>query len=1359
MRSDVKDLAEEFSFQLDEFYLDLQEDGNRISILNKEKIEERPFPGLRPFKTSEFQLFKGRDGQAEELIKRLKKNHFLAVIGSSGTGKSSLVRAGLIPQLFGGYLQEAGNKWNVAICRPGKDPVANLAIALSSINGCKKDRSNIYDNFVSIGPKIENSLYGILEVNEMLNSGKQEKEKPNLLIIIDQFEELFRFDRKELGKKNIENHFVNLLLKASLNINSSVYVIITMRSEFLGDCVKYRGLPEAINEGQYLVPQLSRNQVKDVIEAPIKLAGKKIDAGLIELLINEIEESKLKENLDQLPILQHALMRTYQEAMKEGPDTKICYEHYKRIGEMEKALAHHAESKFKELAIGGSQAHKSTKKQKIAKVIFQALTDASSDQKGGRRPTELKNIYAIAKSINASEEEVDEVINHFRDLDTSFIMPPLNPNLFNTGLYPDLMMDISHESLMRNWQRLTEWINEEVRFGKLYKSLNERRELNEQDKSELVRGVLLKELLEWKGRYSNNVTWARRYQQMPTGINNASLHENLYKKNIQFLEDSETANIAAKEAEEKKLKKEVESARKVIKIFIAATIISLSFGLFAFKQKNQADKQKKIAIYSETEARKQRDKAIVSESIARKQESLALSSKNDAQAQKEIAVQLKHLADDQSKSLAKQLNKSEKQIAKIELQKERFYSSGFLDSSSKESVVAFLLKEPLTEPEKIPLKKYIDLELLYDINSAIEAREKIVTEPMTGLRMADKVWTHLASMPSKHDKNKVVQKVLKNIFEKNIFYKQEIAPLPDNASLSAGTSSFKISRDASRFAFNYLNGIITGAYNNDSITIKKESIINLLKSGQPRGNSHNSEASIIALSYLDDKVISFQDDGRVIIWSDNGIPLQIFSFKGADNILIAEFSKNGKALMTVSTSGLSKIYDISELISGRDGGFTRVMDNNIQNRNIRKMIFSPDNKRLIRIFNNNRFDIWDIRNQRAALIRTFPYSAANFSSDNNGNYILASSAKNTIVVIDTAGIVVNYLSLSNLSDEKNNTASPINNLSLSADYKKLLVRRGSEILMYNIADEENPGSIPIDILTKASKIKLRSHKLSGSQDGIIKTAFLNNNTVISLSESGRIYLWNTRPVSNNLDSAFIGFKQIKALTFENRLESGQIDFRQVIVDTNKNNLREAALYYYSRSGRKNFIDTAILVFEKIRHLYPGSLCYDDLNKFASLLEVGISRIEHETPEQKNQNRFSILAKLKEIAAIRKEQSIMDSTDKTLIRKLANNYNDLAYYNLYAKQFSFAIKNALEGLRVDSSHAIIYTNLALAYLLSNQNKHAEEIYLEYKDKKIISLDNMSFREAFLQDFYDFTIAGVISPTDVRVKRIKEMLQKK
>src|SRR5579872_4054046 len=153
----------QLSFQLDEFYLDLQEDGNKITLLDAATIMHCPFPGLRPFRTSEFQLFKGREGQAEELLRRLRENHFLAVIGSSGTGKSSLVRAGLIPQLFGGYLHEAGSQWSIAICRPGRDPVENLSIALSSIESHSREKEKILKSHAEIEPILRQSVYGILE--------------------------------------------------------------------------------------------------------------------------------------------------------------------------------------------------------------------------------------------------------------------------------------------------------------------------------------------------------------------------------------------------------------------------------------------------------------------------------------------------------------------------------------------------------------------------------------------------------------------------------------------------------------------------------------------------------------------------------------------------------------------------------------------------------------------------------------------------------------------------------------------------------------------------------------------------------------------------------------------------------------------------------------------------------------------------------------------------------------------------------------------------------------------------------------------------------------------------------------------
>lgn len=595
--SDPKGTNEEFPYQIDEFYLDLQNDGSSIAILDQAEIVKMPFPGLRPFKTSEFQLFKGRGDQAEELIKRLQRNKVLAVIGSSGTGKSSLVRAGLIPQLLGGYLHEAGNKWNIAICRPGKNPIENLTIALSSVKSKSKDKNDIISDFKLIEPILTNSVYGILDVNELLNSGKSSEEKHNLLIIVDQFEELFRFQRKDLDKGNIESHFVNLLLKAALNPSGSVYVIITMRSEFLGDCVKFRGLPEAINEGQYLVPQLSRNQLKEAIQGPIRLAGKKIEAGLVELLINEIDENKLKENLDQLPILQHALMRSYNQAMLEGDETEICLKHYEHIGTMKKALANHAEAKYDALGNKDDPSGKPSKKQEIAKIVFQALTDTSTDQKGGRRPIELAAIYAVAASLNATHKEVDEVINHFRETETSFIMPPIN-----TTLHPGLILDISHESLMRNWERLNDWMDEEAKNGRLYKMLSERRILNEQGggNDQLLRGILLAEMLNWE-KFSHNSAWAARYHTKADLINDET-DEDIFTKNLNFLHTSNEEAIRIKNLEKKNLLNK-------IKLTTTALIISAALLIWAVINSAKANHSKIEAIITSEIANEEKNKA------------------------------------------------------------------------------------------------------------------------------------------------------------------------------------------------------------------------------------------------------------------------------------------------------------------------------------------------------------------------------------------------------------------------------------------------------------------------------------------------------------------------------------------------------------------------------------------------------------------------------------------------------------------------------------------------------------------------------------------------------------------------------
>ena len=289
--------------------------------------EQNPYPGLRPFKFEESYLFFGREGQSEDLFRRLKSNHFVAVVGTSGSGKSSLVRAGLLPLLASGFMSNTGSGWRIAIFRPGNSPIHNLAHAL--VHPELAEAAPAKEAQASAGLKVgitetilRRSAVGLLDYAD----GKEFAAGENLLVVVDQFEELFRF-KKESGIEKAEDEaaaFVKLFREATRDKTGRVYVVITMRSDFLGDCAQFRDLPEAINDGQYLIPRLSRDQLRQVIESPAKVHGVEMSPALVTNLLNAIGDDQ-----DQLPVLQHSLMRTWDKwTERENLNSAITYNDY-----------------------------------------------------------------------------------------------------------------------------------------------------------------------------------------------------------------------------------------------------------------------------------------------------------------------------------------------------------------------------------------------------------------------------------------------------------------------------------------------------------------------------------------------------------------------------------------------------------------------------------------------------------------------------------------------------------------------------------------------------------------------------------------------------------------------------------------------------------------------------------------------------------------------------------------------------------------------------------------------------------------------------------------------------------------------
>jgi hypothetical protein len=453
-------------------------------------VSTNPFPGLRPFRDDEEHLFFGRELQVDAMVDKLAATRFLAVVGVSGSGKSSLVNCGLRPALHRGLMTGAGSRWRVAQFRPGSAPVRALAESLAAAGlvppGAEKGPFSETD---VVETTLRLSHAGLRDAYEQAKL----PDGTNMLVVADQFEELFRYRglataRPGTAAGEDAAAFVNLLLDVREHADVPIYVVITMRSDFLGDCAQFFGLPEAINASQYLVPRLTRDERRLAITGPIAVGGASITPVLLTRLVNDVGE-----NPDQLSILQHALNRTWAHWEARGRrEQAIELEHYEAIGTMSRALDQHAEEAYSALV--------GDRLPEVCEKMFKTLTDRSTDPRGIRRPTRMDALTAIT---GASAEEILKVAAVFRDPGCAFLMPPVGETI-----RPDTVIDISHESLMRAWMRLRGWAAEEARSAQMYRRLAESAELHAEGKSGLWRDPDLQLALDWQARTKPNRAWA-----------------------------------------------------------------------------------------------------------------------------------------------------------------------------------------------------------------------------------------------------------------------------------------------------------------------------------------------------------------------------------------------------------------------------------------------------------------------------------------------------------------------------------------------------------------------------------------------------------------------------------------------------------------------------------------------------------------------------------------------------------------------------------------------------------------------------------------------------------------------------------
>jgi WD40 repeat protein/energy-coupling factor transporter ATP-binding protein EcfA2 len=594
---------------------------------------DNPFPGLRPFKIEESHLFFGREGQSDEVLLKLSKSRFVAVIGPSGSGKSSFIYCGVLPILYGGFLTDSSPNWEVVVTRPGSGPIDNLAESLlksvKDYNEADAEDKRIKRTIVST--LLRSSSLGLVEAIQQ----SRRKDDINYLILVDQFEELFRFkDSTDPNSVNESLAFINLLMEAVNYEDAPIYVAITMRSDFIGDCAQFPELTRKINDSHYLIPQMTRDQKRRAIEGPVAVGNAHITPRLVQQLLND-----LGDNPDQLPILQHALMRTwsYWAKYRDYEDEPVDLKHYEAIGTMSEALSQHANEAYDEL---------DEEQKRICEILFKAITEKRGENFGIRRPTRLNEIASIA---DVSEADVIEVIEKFREPGRSLLTPA-----YGTPLHSKSMIDISHESLMRIWVRLKNWVDDEADAVQMYLRLAEAAAMYQVGKAGLWRPPDLQLALNWQVKHKPTLVWGQRYHPA-------------FERTMIFLEYSKKEFDTEQRIKELEQKRKLQRARVTAIVFGTLAGIALIAFVYAFiqqgvakanelkalEQQKIAEEQSALAKAEAARANSEAERAKLAEDDAKEQARLAKLAQADAVAKRILAEEAQKKALEQE-ALAKQ---------------------------------------------------------------------------------------------------------------------------------------------------------------------------------------------------------------------------------------------------------------------------------------------------------------------------------------------------------------------------------------------------------------------------------------------------------------------------------------------------------------------------------------------------------------------------------------------------------------------------------------------------------------------------------------------------------------------------------
>jgi hypothetical protein len=396
-----------------------------------------PYPGLRPFRDNEANLFFGREQEIARTLEMLEKQQLVVVHGASGCGKSSVVRAGVIPVFRMDALAMDRKMVSVTIM-PGDvaGPLGALARELDNalvpagVDG-------------ATDPILGNSWLGVLAISgdwQRDIGAAAKKANVVLCLLIDQFEEIFAAARNgfDVEADSLVAFLTGLGESAKPGTGlgeRDISVILTMRSDYIGECARWDNFAETVNRCQYLLPRITTFGALSAIHEPARRNGALISDRVADRLLNVIANER-----DGLPVLQHALMRAWQRGnMRDGVFT-VDVAALDDVGGAENALSLHADELFAKLVLENPELGETID------WMFRSLSELDSDRRIIRRPCSLTRLVT---ETGAAEADVRKVVETFRHPENSLLSPhPPKP------LTSESPIAVSHEALLRHWTRV-----------------------------------------------------------------------------------------------------------------------------------------------------------------------------------------------------------------------------------------------------------------------------------------------------------------------------------------------------------------------------------------------------------------------------------------------------------------------------------------------------------------------------------------------------------------------------------------------------------------------------------------------------------------------------------------------------------------------------------------------------------------------------------------------------------------------------------------------------------------------------------------------------------------------------------------